>query len=169
MSTELKPETSHEAVATLMNTVMSREVTQPEMFAKILQLLQIVADELVDVRAKLYYLDARIGDNIKNDALRALRKMEREKDEGPTVKPKRGAPRGLTYSPAQKARMYRAKYDKETPEERIKAQEKVCCTCNTMLPFSEYFINRRMADGKDSKCKSCSLKYQSKRRFKRSV
>jgi hypothetical protein len=153
MNTEL---TARERVTELTNAVMSREVTQAEMFAKILQCLGQTIKELEELRAKYYHLDVRAADNIKTKALAALRSQEREKDESP----QRGPIPGHTYSQSQKAKIYRAKYGREAPEDRIKAQEKECGRCGVMKPFHDYHVNSRNADGKDTQCKVCKIAYK---------
>lgn len=153
MNTEL---TARERITELTNAVMSREVTQPEMFAKILQCLGQTIKEVEELRAKYYHLDVRAADNVKTKALAALRSQEREKDEGS----QRGPIPGHTYSQSQKAKIYRAKYGREAPEDRIKAQEKECGKCGVMKPFYDYHVNSRNADGKDTQCKVCKIAYK---------
>lgn len=160
MNTEL---TARCRITELTNTVLSREVTQPEMFAKILQCLDQTIKEVEELRARSYHLDARVGDNVKNKALEALRRTEREKDEGPIEKPKPGPTRGHTYSETQRAKIYRAKYGREAPEDRMKAQEKTCVKCHVMKPFVDYHSNTRNADGKDNQCKKYKAAYNKSR------
>ncbi len=147
---------AYEQITELLNVAMTREVTPAEMFAKILRCIEQITKEMAELKARSYHLDARLGEDAKTKALAALRSQEREKDESP----QRGPIPGHTYSQSQKAKIYRAKYGREAPEDRIKAQEKECGRCGVMKPFHDYHVNSRNADGKDTQCKVCKIAYK---------
>lgn len=43
----------------------------------------------------------------------------------------------------------------DTPEERLATGLKICTTCMVRLPLEAFCINRKTADGRQSKCREC--------------